>query len=168
MLKVKQLFRPRVSPRALYAGIVAAARQRNFYAEMGVADTAEGRFGMLVLHLFMVLQRLKALGLTEMAQLLVDKVFADIEDDFREQGASDQAVAKKMRRIEEIYFGSVRAYGDAVLQSDSALAEAISRNVESVGGNPHAHDLAQYCRARLRHLESLGAEDMRRGQGLFA
>src|SRR5207253_636809 len=44
---------------AIYGMIVTQARERLFYRELGVPDTVNGRFDMLVLHLWMVLRRLK-------------------------------------------------------------------------------------------------------------
>ena len=47
------------STAAVYDAIVASARQPKFYADMGVPDTLDGRFDMIVLHLFLVLDRMK-------------------------------------------------------------------------------------------------------------
>jgi cytochrome b pre-mRNA-processing protein 3 len=44
---------------AVYSAIVTAARQRHFYADWGVPDTVDGRFDMIVVHLFLVLERLR-------------------------------------------------------------------------------------------------------------
>ena len=44
----------------LYGMIVAQARMPCFYEDYGVADTVNGRFDLLVLHLALVLDRLAA------------------------------------------------------------------------------------------------------------
>ena len=44
---------------ALYAQIVAAARQTVFYSDWNVPDTPLGRFEMLSLHMFLFLHRLR-------------------------------------------------------------------------------------------------------------
>ena len=46
----------------LYGSIVAQARQPAFYASVGVPDTANGRYEMVVLHLAAVLEALRAFG----------------------------------------------------------------------------------------------------------
>ena len=43
----------------MYDAIVAQARQPAFYAALGVPDTVSGRFDMIVLHAFLVLERLR-------------------------------------------------------------------------------------------------------------
>ena len=43
---------------AIYGAIVAQARSPGFYADYGVPDTVEGRFDMIVLHLFLLLRRI--------------------------------------------------------------------------------------------------------------
>jgi cytochrome b pre-mRNA-processing protein 3 len=39
----------------IYGAIVTQARQPDFYAALGIADTPGGRYEMVVLHLFLVL-----------------------------------------------------------------------------------------------------------------
>ena len=43
---------------ALYGVIVAQARLPSFYARYGVPDTVDGRFDMIVLHLFLLVGRM--------------------------------------------------------------------------------------------------------------
>src|SRR5690606_9796617 len=42
----------------IYSGIVAQARQPVFYAGLGVPDTLEGRYDMLMLHAWLYMRRL--------------------------------------------------------------------------------------------------------------
>ena len=44
----------------LYAGLNEAARRPALYLDHGVPDTVEGRYDMMVLHLFVLVQRLRA------------------------------------------------------------------------------------------------------------
>lgn len=44
----------------LYGAVVAQARDPAFYRALGVADSPEGRYEMIVLHLFLLLERLRA------------------------------------------------------------------------------------------------------------
>ena len=56
-----RLFRRQFQPgtiHTLYGAIVAQARRPEFYEEFAIADTVEGRFEMIVLHLAVVLRRL--------------------------------------------------------------------------------------------------------------
>ena len=51
----------RCKAKELYGAIVTGARQPAFYSGCGVEDTPEGRYEMIALHLFMVIDRLKGL-----------------------------------------------------------------------------------------------------------
>jgi cytochrome b pre-mRNA-processing protein 3 len=168
MVNVKQLFRTRRDPSACYAAIVAAARQPKFYAEMGVPDAIDARLDMLVLHVFLVLRQLKRGARTDFAQGLTDAFFADIEDNFRELGLSDQAVAKKMRAVEEIYSGRLRAYDAALQQSEAAFEAALMRNVLAGGPAADAGPLAHYCREVSAKLEAATMDDIEAGKVGFA
>ena len=81
---------------------------------MGVADTIDGRFEMIVLHLFLVLNRLKGEGVEDLRQNLTDEFFSDMDRSLRELGVSDVAVGKKVRKIAESYYGRVTAYDRAL------------------------------------------------------
>ena len=113
----------------LYEAIVAAARHVRFYEDMGVADTIDGRFEMIVLHLFLVLNRLKGEGVEDLRQNLTDEFFSDMDRSLRELGVSDVAVGKKVRKIAESYYGRVTAYDRALSSGPKMLEEAISRNI---------------------------------------
>jgi len=64
------LFRrsPKSTIAALYGAIVAQARLPVFYAGLGVPDTVLGRFDLIVLHLVLLLRRLRAGEATDRAQ----------------------------------------------------------------------------------------------------
>ena len=114
---------------------MAAARHVRFYEDMAVADTIDGRFDMIVLHLFLVLNRLKGEGVEDIRQRLTDEFFADMDRSLRELGVSDVAVGKKVRKIAESYYGRVTAYDRALAAGPVALEEAISRNIYPDGAS---------------------------------
>lgn len=74
----------------LYGMIVAQARLPCFYREYTVADTVNGRFELLVLHLTMLLDRLaEDLELREFGQALFDRFCTDMDHNLREMGVGD-------------------------------------------------------------------------------
>ncbi|TIS80786.1 MAG: ubiquinol-cytochrome C chaperone, partial [Mesorhizobium sp.] len=79
---------------ALYAQIVAAARQTVFYSDWNVPDTPLGRFEMLSLHMYLIQHRLRGEGgaAAEIAQVLIDEFFLDVDHSLRELGISDVVV----------------------------------------------------------------------------
>src|SRR5665213_177428 len=94
----------------LYGMIVAQARLPCFYRDYAVADTVNGRFDLIVLHLALVLDRLTENGRQhEAGQGLFDRFCRDMDDNLREMGISDLKVPNEMRRIGEAFYGRSRA-----------------------------------------------------------
>jgi cytochrome b pre-mRNA-processing protein 3 len=116
----------------LYGAIVAQARNPYFYAQLKAPDTVEGRFDLVVLHLFLVNERLAALGDEgkTLAQELLDFFFEDMDASLREIGIGDLSVPKKMRSLAEAYLGRSGVYQAALAAADrEALAAALSKNI---------------------------------------
>ncbi|TIW61208.1 MAG: ubiquinol-cytochrome C chaperone, partial [Mesorhizobium sp.] len=141
---------------ALYAQIVAAARQTVFYSDWNVPDTPLGRFEMLSLHMFLFQHRLRGENgaATEVAQVLIDEFFLDVEHSLRELGISDVGVPKRMKKLAKMFYGRTAAYDDALDRDDrDALAAALARNILPEAADwPQAPLLAAYVAGAARHL----------------
>ena len=155
----------------LYGTIVAQARLPCFYQEFAVADTVNGRFDLVVLHLAMVLERFAAdPALRDLGQGLFDRFWQDMDHNLREMGVGDLAVPKRMRTLGEAYYGRVQAYRQALAAAeDSALAEALARNVYAgAAADPDApRRLAAYMRLAVTALASQTPADLALGQLRF-
>ncbi len=152
----------------LYDRIVAQARQPAFYLDFGVPDTVSGRFEMIVLHLFIVLERLRADPETpnDPGQQLVETFFATLDHEMREMGVGDMAVPKKMQKAAGGFYGRIQAYADAVRDDDPAvLTTALERNVfdDNQGSHGRPHALAIYARCALRAVGSQSIDDLLEG-----
>jgi cytochrome b pre-mRNA-processing protein 3 len=143
------------SSQALYEQIVAAARRQRFYAEWGVPDTLDGRFDMITLHMFLVLERLKEAP-DETRQALVDAFFLDMDRSLREMGVGDLSVGKKVRKMSESFYGRLKAYRDAG-EDGGALEAALARNIYAGEGSEGAATLAAWALAARR---ALGDQDV--------
>lgn len=117
---------------ALYTAAVGAARDPAFYAELGVPDTLDGRFDLVGVHVFLLIDRLQdapAPG-PELAQAVFDAMFSDMDFNLREMGVSDMRIGKRVKEMWEAFHGRARAYADAVASQDgTALPDALARNV---------------------------------------
>ena len=167
---------------ALYDAIVAAARQPALYLGLGVADTVEGRFEMLVLHMALAMGRLNGLPIGEgdappapagtparspLAQALVDRFFLELDRAIREMGIGDVAVPKRMKKLAGAYNGRLIAYISALAQADeAALTAALARNVWPSPGNDagSASALASYVKAAHAALASTSDQHMAEGK----
>lgn len=145
---LKRFFKRPASPeRSAYEAIVAAARHPAFYADWGVADSVDGRFDMITLHAFLLLDRLKGEA-PAFRQALVDELFRDMDRSLREMGVGDLSVGKKVRKMAEVFYGRIAAYEQALAAGGEALDAAVSRNVFPDGdAKAGAPRLAAYIRA---------------------
>jgi cytochrome b pre-mRNA-processing protein 3 len=159
---------------ALYGMIVAQARLPVFYRDYAVADTVNGRFDLIVLHLALVLDRLaQEPALQGIGQGLFDRFCRDMDDNLREMGISDLKVPKEMRRMGEAFYGRSQAYLAAIpaaLDRDSrALIEALTRNI--YGGAPSAAAaaprLADYMVEAVGDLKAQDAASLAAGAVRF-
>ena len=86
--------RPGVTIEAIYGMIVAQARLPVFYEHYRVPDTVNGRFDMVLLHLWLVLRRLRANAAgTALSQALIDR-FDGVEMALAAYNAGETAVRK--------------------------------------------------------------------------
>lgn len=118
----------------IYAAIVAQARHPAFYRDADVPDSLDGRFDVLVLHMFLFLRRLKREGevASEVGQLVFDTMFADLDQDLREMGVGDLGIAKRVRKMASAFYGRTAAYDDALdgyLAHPEPLESAVKRNI---------------------------------------
>jgi cytochrome b pre-mRNA-processing protein 3 len=148
---------PRGTIEAIYGMIVAQAREPAFYADLHVRDTVNGRFDMLILHLWLVLRRLQPVPAgSALSQALFDRFCADMDDNLREMGVGDLTVPKRMQAFGEAFYGRTSAYDLAFESGDEALAQALSRNVFNGEFPESARTLAAYVRQTSSALEALG------------
>ncbi len=107
---------------ALHAQVVEASRQPELYGESGLPDTMEGRFEALVLHVLVVLRRLRQLPppADDVAQEFVDAVFAHLEIALREMGIGDFGVPKRMKKLAGAFFDRTSKYDGLIAARDVA------------------------------------------------
>lgn len=140
----------------IYGMIVTQAREPLFYRELGVLDTVNGRFDLLVLHLWMVLRRMKPIQAgAELSQALFDRFCEDMDANLREMGVGDVTVPKRMRAFGEAFYGRVAAYDLALSAGREALALALCKNILNGEQLDKARHLAVYAEAALADLAKL-------------
>ncbi|MGB3388234.1 MAG: ubiquinol-cytochrome C chaperone family protein [Pseudaminobacter sp.] len=156
---------------ALYAEIVAAARQPALYSDWDVPDTPLGRFEMLSLHMFLFQHRVRgeAGTIREIAQVLTDDFFTEVEHSLRELGIGDMGVPKRMKKLARMFYGRTAAYADALERGDAdALAVALARNIRPDATEwPQAATLAGYVIAADKALAGQDLEDIGSGRIRF-
>lgn len=143
---------------AAYTRIVERARQPQFFAEWGVPDTLDGRFEVLALHAFLVLNRLKAEHdeTAAFAQDFFDTLFADLDRAMREMGATDVGVGRHVKAMARGFYGRIVAYERGLAGGVEALAAALERNLFGTAA-PASDRLELACRYLRRQAAALAA-----------
>ncbi len=165
MIFAKFFARSQNPAQPLYEAIVAAARQPHFYTQWRVPDTVDGRFDMLLLHLCLVVERLRAEA-PELCQNLVDYFCTDMDANLRELGAGDLSVSKKVRRMAEAFQGRYDAY--AAARETKEMAEAVLRNVYARRAGQDASALARYALDARAKLTEQNADAISAGKIIFS
>jgi cytochrome b pre-mRNA-processing protein 3 len=156
---------------AAYIAIVNRARDPRLFAAWGVPDTVDGRFELLALHAFLVLNRLKPeADAKDFAQKLYDIMFADLDRGVREMGATDIGVGKQVKAMARGFHGRIAAY-DKGLGDEAELAAALRRNLFGTVAAPKPEGVAaaaRYLRAQTAALAPVPAEILLAGEVPFA
>ncbi|MBM3517409.1 MAG: ubiquinol-cytochrome C chaperone [Alphaproteobacteria bacterium] len=158
---------------ALYRTAATQARLPAFYAApIGVPDDVDGRFDLLLLHVFLVVRRLRREGDAgaPLAQALCDALFADLDRGLRELGVGDMGLRRRMRVMAQAWGGRSVAYEDALAAGTQALEATLARNLYGRQGvtGAAAAALAEYVREADRVLAAQDARALNLGQVAFA
>lgn len=160
---------------AVYGSAVAQARDPAFYLDVPVPDTVDGRFEMIILHVFLLIDRLRGQGdkATDLCQQLFDTLFDDMDRSLREMGVGDLSVGKKINTMAEAFYGRAGAYQDALDKEDrEELTAALTRNIfPEVSAENVSRDgiekLADYLVANRLELAGQAVDDIIVGKITF-
>jgi len=111
--------------RRLCAELIAQARMPVFFTSFGVPDTLDGRFDLVALHGWLVLDSVR--NQPALSQALIDEVFLQFEEALRHLGTGDAGMNPRLKILARMFYGRLEAYRAAATPDD--LAEAIRRNV---------------------------------------
>jgi cytochrome b pre-mRNA-processing protein 3 len=164
--------KPRAASRGtietIYGMIVTQAREPSFYRDLGVPDTVDGRFDLLVLHLWIVLRRFKSTeGGADLSQALFDHFCDDMDGNLREMGVGDLTVPKRMQAFGEAFYGRSAAYDLASDSGTEPLAQALCKNILNGKGIEKARRLATYAETAVAGLTGLDEARLRSGAWEF-
>lgn len=162
----------------LYDQVVTLSRGEDFYQNMGVPDSFDGRFEMQVLLVNVLMRRLRKAGSDfseRVSQAMFDEMFATMDLALREQGVGDLSVAKQMKRMIGGFYGRGEIYNKALDASDrSLMVEALVRNVYGTLRDENdsmlcenASKLAVYVEQFEMKLLALSDEDLLMDKNVF-
>jgi cytochrome b pre-mRNA-processing protein 3 len=148
----------RAAALAAYARVVERARNPAFYLDWGVPDTLDGRFEVLALHAFLVLNRLQREegDAASFAQELFDTMFADLDGALREMGAGDLGVGRRVQAMAKGLYGRIAAYQRG-LGDEAEMTAALRRNLFGTAA-PSEAQLAAFGGYARRQAAALAAQ----------
>jgi cytochrome b pre-mRNA-processing protein 3 len=152
----------------IYGAIVTQARQPAFYARLGIPDTPNGRYEMVVVHLFLVLDRLRGEGVAAdtVAQRLVDSFVSDMDDALRELGTGDTGVPRRVKRAAAGFYERGKAYREGIAAGGRSLELALARYLAGTA-DAGIDELASYMRAAAAALAREQTADLIGGRAAF-
>ena len=171
--RLKGRKRRREAARRLYTAAVRQARDPALYTAGGVADTLDGRFDLIVLHVVPLMRRLRRCGEAgrDLSQALFDVMFDDMDQSLREMGVGDLRVGKRVKQMARAFYGRAATYDRAFDAAPGAerrrsIAEALERNI--FNNDPPAagrvQAMARYVEALLEALDGHGAAALLEGE----
>lgn len=152
-------------PHRLYRIAGEHARLPVFYTRLRVADSFDGRFDLLVLHVHLLIRRLgrEQPDGKRRAQAVFDVMLSDLDQGLRIAGVGDVGIGKRVKKMSHAYYGRAIAYDAALDNDDRAMLEAaVRRNVYR--GDPGAgiapSALADYAWQAWAALLATGRADL--------
>jgi len=140
----------------LYGSVVAQAREPNLYRDLGVPDTREGRFECIVLHMVLVIERLRTDSTTTgLARAFTSAFVTDVDDTYREIGLSDTKVPRNVKKAAGALYTRTLEYRPLLEAGDTGgLASTLTNNVSMpVPGSQRLADYAIRAHQRLTHVD---------------
>ena len=132
-----------------------------------LSDDFSSRFNLLVLHIWMLLVRMRSVPSGEkVSQLVYDMWLEDMEDKLGEQNFNFLEISKFSKDFQRTLYGSAFAYDQSLQGSDATLASALCRNVFSADDcEADAVTVARtvgYVRQHLSLLEAMEDDELTR------
>lgn len=152
-----------------YLQLVTQARQPVFYSDWKVEDTLDGRFDIILLHLYLLISRCEKETRNAVAPLFIRALseifFADMDRSLREMGSGDTGVGKRIKKMVQAFYGRLKAYKEA-----PELTDALWRNVyreKPVSADTLAA-LAGYVRRNQQALDLQSLDTLMQGRISFS
>jgi cytochrome b pre-mRNA-processing protein 3 len=157
----------------IYDAIVAQSRAPIFYMRGGVPDTLFGRFDMLVIHRFIVLQNLRKLGGREgelLGRDVIEAFIREMDSMVRDLGVGDLQVPKEVGRIANVFFAQLTVYIDATEKRDPrALADAVRKSFQAADAKVRVADveLTNYIIESIKQIGGMPLNLLLQGNIMF-
>lgn len=151
--------------RPLWLKVVEIAREPDWYARGGIADSVPGRFDAITLVLALVMLRMERdPALSAPSGRLTELFVNDMDGQLRQSGIGDLSVGKQIGKLMGALGGRIEAFRTGLAESeDAALIAAVDRNLTfGENGNPAA--VASEIRVLSAALARLSDDELLAGK----
>ena len=157
--------------RTLFERIASQSREPSFYGACGLPDSVDGRFDLLVLHVFLVMHQLKQdhVRTAELSQALFDVLFENMDESLRVLGAGDMGVGRRIKDMAEGFYGRVLAYEQALEEGGGSLENCVRRNLygSADASQVQVASVAHYVRREADSLAGQSTDRLMEGDLAF-
>ena len=159
------------SASCLYLNCVKQSREGRLYSSILVPDTLDGRFDLIIVHIMLILRRLRDEGKNaeKLSKYLMAEMFSDMDRNLREMGVGDLSVGRQVKKMAAAFYGRAELWEDALdlgeEQLASTLIDTVFRSVAVT--NSQEKRLARYIIALDLHLGSLATNKIINNQFTF-
>ena len=147
----------------LYKRILKSSYDKYFYSDLSVPDTIDGRFDIIILHIFIFIKIFENSGSLEknFTQKLFDIFMIEVESTYREMGISDQSFGKKMKIVIESFYGRTKMY-DQYFDEEEEFSECLIRNIWLNNKQMHKESkkLYQFVCQKVNKYEGKSLDDI--------
>ncbi len=151
--------------RPLWLKVVEIAREPDWYARGGIADSVPGRFDAITLVLALVMLRMERdPALSAPSGRLTELFVNDMDGQLRQSGIGDLSVGKQIGKLMGALGGRIEAFRTGLAENeDAALIAAVDRNLTfGENGNPAA--VASEMRVLTAALARLSDDELLAGK----
>ncbi len=147
------------------------ARHPLFFESYQVPDSITGRYELLCIHVYLLLERLRREDdLRELSQTLTEILVKELERAYRDNGHADLSIPKNIKKLIGGFYTRAESYKKGIRKNNlHVLAMALHDYVYVNEGDKdeRAQKLAIYMLAAHTHLESLGIRDIENAHFAF-
>lgn len=155
----------------IYNKAATHARHPYFYQALQVSDSITGRYELLCVHIYLVLERLRREeGQSELSQQITEILVKELERAYRDNGFRDLSIPKNIKKLIAGFYQRAEAYKAGIAQSSTQrLADAINTYIYANNSavEERANKFAVYMLAANAHLQSISIKEIKNADFAF-
>ena len=154
----------------LFKAVIERCDEARFYEVLGLEHSFRTEHAMFVLHVWLVLARLRREGDSGKAisQMFYDTFQEEVEKRVHREGVKVR-VRSTLKELEQSFYGSALAYDKALISGNDDFMKSLRRNVfMNEGDEKNAKALERYCRREMACLHITETEAVVSGRVRFS